>query len=135
MRTPGNNARVLLASDAERLAQMLKALGNPVRFQIMQTLAERRSCITQEIVDTTPLAQSTVSQHLRVLREAGLIQGEIEGPATCYCIDPAGVRWLKEQIGSWLPGCCEPAIPARGDQAHRNESLRVALCATRSNEK
>jgi DNA-binding transcriptional ArsR family regulator len=95
------------APDAERLARMLKALGNPVRFRIMQTLAERRSCITQEIVDTTPLAQSTVSQHLKVLREAGLIQGEIEGPATCYCVDPAGVRWLKEQIEGWLPGCCE----------------------------
>jgi DNA-binding transcriptional ArsR family regulator len=99
-----------LASDAKRLARMLKALGNPVRFQIMQTLAERRSCITQEIVATTPLAQSTVSQHLKVLREAGLIQGEIEGPATCYCVDPAGVRWLKEQIEGWLPGCCEGAM-------------------------
>jgi ArsR family transcriptional regulator len=97
-------------TDAGRLARMLKALGNPVRFQIMQTLAERRSCITQEIVDTTPLAQSTVSQHLKVLREAGLIQGEIEGPATCYCIDPAGVRWLKEQIEGWLPGCCDGII-------------------------
>jgi ArsR family transcriptional regulator len=81
---------------------MLKALGNPVRFQIMHTLAERRSCITQEIVATTPLAQSTVSQHLRVLREAGLIQGEVEGPATCYCIDPAGVNWLKEQIEGYF---------------------------------
>ncbi len=97
-------------SDAERLARMLKALGNPVRFQIMLTLAERRSCITQQIVDTTPLAQSTVSQHLKVLREAGLIQGEVEGPATCYCISLAGVRWLKEQIEGWLPGCCEEVV-------------------------
>ena len=64
------------ATDDERLVQMLKALGNPVRFRIMQTLAERQMCITQEIVETTPLAQSTVSQHLKVLREAGLIEGE-----------------------------------------------------------
>ncbi len=92
-----------------RLVQMLKALGNPVRFQIMRTLAERRACITQEIVATTPLAQSTVSQHLRVLREAGLVDGEIEGPATCYCLSESGVRWLKEQIEGWLPGCCEPS--------------------------
>jgi ArsR family transcriptional regulator len=99
-----------LASNAERLARMLRALGNPVRFRIMQTLAERRTCITGEIVATTPLAQSTVSQHLKVLREAGLIRGEVEGPATCYCIDPAGVRWLKEQIEGWLPGCCEPVL-------------------------
>lgn len=97
---------VRLAPDEARLARMLKALGNPIRFQIVQTLAERQTCITQEIVETTPLAQSTVSQHLKVLREAGLIQGEIEGPATCYCLDPEGVRWLKEQIESWLPRCC-----------------------------
>jgi ArsR family transcriptional regulator len=84
---------------------MLKALGNPVRFQIMETLADRKSCITNEIVATTPLAQSTVSQHLKVLRQAGLIDGEIDGPATCYCINVEGVRWLKEQIESWLPDC------------------------------
>lgn len=81
---------------------MLKALGNPVRFRIMQTLAERQTCITQEIVDTMPLAQSTVSQHLKVLREAGLIRGEIEGPATCYRLDVEGIRWLKRQIEDWL---------------------------------
>ncbi len=96
------------AADEVRLVRMLKALGNPVRFQIMQTLAERQACITQEIVATTPLAQSTVSQHVKVLREAGLIEGEIEGPATCYCLSEAGVRWLKEQIEAWLPDCCAP---------------------------
>jgi ArsR family transcriptional regulator, arsenate/arsenite/antimonite-responsive transcriptional repressor len=95
--------------DEERLVQMLKALGNPIRFRIMRTLAERKTCITQEIVETTPLAQSTVSQHLKVLRDAGLIDGETEGPATCYCLSEAGVRWLKEQIEGWLPGCCEPS--------------------------
>ena len=95
-----------LPKNKQRLAKMLKALGNPVRFQIMETLAERQMCMTYEIVETTPLAQSTVSQHLKVLREAGLIQGEIEGPATCYCIDPEGVGWLKEQIEGWLPDCC-----------------------------
>jgi ArsR family transcriptional regulator len=102
---------VTLSADQERLAQMLRALGNPVRFRIMQTLAERQTCITQEIVETTPLAQSTVSQHLKVLREAGLIRGEIEGPATCYCISPEAVRWLKEQIEGWLPGCCDDRAP------------------------
>jgi ArsR family transcriptional regulator, arsenate/arsenite/antimonite-responsive transcriptional repressor len=102
-------SEVKLASGEERLVQMLKALGNPVRFEIIRTLAERRACITQDIVDAMPLAQSTVSQHLKVLREAGLIHGEIEGPATCYCINPDGIRWLKERIESWLPNCCEPA--------------------------
>jgi ArsR family transcriptional regulator len=95
-----------LPTEKHRLAQMLKALGNPVRFQIVETLAERQTCITNQIVETTPLAQSTVSQHLKVLREAGLVRGEVEGPATCYCLDVEGIRWLKEQIESWLPGCC-----------------------------
>jgi ArsR family transcriptional regulator len=95
-----------MTGDETRLAGMLKALGNPVRFQIIKTLAERRTCITQEIVDTQPLAQSTISQHLKVLREAGLIRGEIEGPATCYCLDPQGVLWLRNRIGNWLSGCC-----------------------------
>ena len=97
---------ITLSAEQERLAQMLKALGNPVRFQIMQTLAERQTCITHEIVATTPLAQSTVSQHLKVLKEAGLILGEIEGPATCYCLDTQNLRWMKDQIESWLPNCC-----------------------------
>ena len=99
-----------LPANKERLALMLKALGNPIRFQIVETLAERQTCITNEIVATTPLAQSTVSQHLKVLREAGLVAGEVEGPATCYCLNTEGIRWLKEQIESWLPGCCSGTI-------------------------
>jgi ArsR family transcriptional regulator len=100
-----------LSPDAIRLAKMLKALGNPVRFQIMQFLAQRDVCITNDIVQSTPLAQSTVSQHLKVLREAGLIRGDIEGPATCYCVNPEGVRWLKLQIERWMPVCCEDLEP------------------------
>jgi len=93
-------------SNELRLAKMLKALGNPIRFQIMEMLANRQTCMTYEIVQSTPLAQSTVSQHLKVLREAGLVRGEVEGPATCYCLNTDGVRWLKDQIGAWLPNCC-----------------------------
>ncbi len=95
-----------LPTDKQRLARMLKALGNPVRFQIVEYLASTQTCITNDIVRTLPLAQSTVSQHLKVLREAGLITGEIEGPATCYCLDTTGLQWLKQQIGNWLPECC-----------------------------
>ena len=96
-----------LTADEQRLAGMLKALGNPVRFQILQILAEKQLCITGEIVEFTHLAQSTVSQHLKVLREAGLISGEIEGPATCYCLNVNGILWLKGQITAWLPDCCK----------------------------
>jgi ArsR family transcriptional regulator len=95
-----------ISRDEARLAQMLKALGNPLRFRIMQYLSEHQMCITGDIVDFTDMAQSTVSQHLKVLREAGLIHGEVEGPATCYCLDAEGILWLKEQVGNWLPDCC-----------------------------
>lgn len=95
-----------LTEDEVRLSQMLRALGNPVRFRIMRYLAENQMCITGDIVEFTTLAQSTVSQHLKVLREAGLIDGEVEGPATCYCISAQGVQFLKDQIGKWLPNCC-----------------------------
>jgi ArsR family transcriptional regulator len=98
-----------LAPEKFRLVKMLKALGNPLRFQIVEFLARNQACITNDIVRNTPLAQSTVSQHLKVLREAGLVEGEIEGPATCYCLNIEGLRWLKEQIDEWLPDyklCC-----------------------------
>jgi ArsR family transcriptional regulator len=97
-----------LSREEVRLAQMLKALGNPVRFRIVQYLAENQMCITGDIVEFTTLAQSTVSQHLKVLRDAGLIEGEVEGPATCYCISSQGILFLKDQIGKWLPTCCPP---------------------------
>jgi ArsR family transcriptional regulator len=97
-----------LNPDRKRLARMLKALGNPIRFQIVEFLAASQTCITGDIVKQIPLAQSTVSQHLKVLREAGLIHGETEGPATCYCLDPDGIQWLKQQVSNWLPDCCPP---------------------------
>jgi ArsR family transcriptional regulator len=71
----------------QRLAETAKALGHPARIAILRVLAQRGTCICGEIVEVLPLAQSTVSQHLKALKEAGLIQGEIEGPRTCYCID------------------------------------------------
>ncbi len=99
-----------LTAEERRLANILKALGNPVRFQIVQILAEKQVCITGEIVEATTLAQSTVSQHLKVLREAGLIHGEIEGPATCYCLNPVTILWLKDKISGWLPQCCNETV-------------------------
>jgi ArsR family transcriptional regulator len=103
--------QIHLSPEKQRLAKMLKALGNPQRFQIVEFLAQNSTCITGDIVRNTPLAQSTVSQHLKVLREAGLIRGEIEGPATCYCLDPEGLNWLKEQIGNWLAESTQACVP------------------------
>jgi ArsR family transcriptional regulator len=80
-------------SDAQ-LAQMAKALGHPARIAILRTLAER-SCVCGEIVDVLPLAQSTVSQHLKVLKEAGWIIGAIDGPRTCYALNREAVAELR----------------------------------------
>ena len=71
-------------SDVE-LALLAKALGHPARVRILRLLLSREACYCGQIVDELPLAQATVSQHLKVLKDAGLIDGEIEGPRTCYC--------------------------------------------------
>ena len=84
----------------EELATLAKALGHPARIQIVRLLARRGTCVCGEIVDELPLAQSTVSQHLKVLKDAGLVQGEIDGPRTCYCIEPKALRRLKALVGS-----------------------------------
>jgi ArsR family transcriptional regulator len=84
----------------EELALLAKAIGHPARVQILRLLVRREACVCGDIVDELPLAQSTVSQHLKVLKEAGLIRGEIDGPRTCYCIEPRAVRRLKALIGS-----------------------------------
>ena len=86
-------------TDQERLVKMFKALGNPVRFEILKFLVAHPACITGDIVEYLPLAQATVSQHLKVLREAGWINGIIEGPATCYCLNEANISWFRQQVG------------------------------------
>lgn len=93
----------------ESLAQACKALSHPARLAILQTLAQRGVCVCGEVVDVLPLSQATVSQHLKVLREAGLIRGEVDGPRSCYCIDESTLRELREQLGqlfSSLESCC-----------------------------
>ncbi|MDI6696968.1 MAG: winged helix-turn-helix domain-containing protein [Anaerolineales bacterium] len=86
--------------EQDRLVQMFKALGNPVRFEILKFLLTHPGCITSDIVEYLPLAQSTVSQHLKVLREAGWIEGETEGPATCYCLDVENIAWFRQKVCS-----------------------------------
>ncbi len=75
------------------VAQYAKALAHPARIAILRILLERRSCICGDIVEELPLSQSTVSQHLKELKEAGLIKGDIEGKKVCYCIDAQA--WKK----------------------------------------
>jgi ArsR family transcriptional regulator len=79
----------------EELAALAKAIGHPARVQILRILVRKTACVCGDIVDELPLAQSTVSQHLKVLKEVGLIRGEVDGPRVCYCIEPRTMRRLK----------------------------------------
>lgn len=69
------------------MVELAKALSHPARIKILQILLDRNTCICNDIVELLPLAQSTVSQHLKELKKVGLIKGEIEPPKTCYCLD------------------------------------------------
>ncbi len=80
------------------LAAMAKALGHPARVQIVRFLLSRDSCMCGDIVDHLPLAQSTVSQHLKMLKEAGLIRGTIDGPRVCYCVEPEALKRFKSLV-------------------------------------
>lgn len=84
--------------EQERLVTMFKALGNPHRFEVVKFLVTHPGCITGDIVDFLPIAQATVSQHLKVLREAGWIAGTTEGPAISYCLDEDNIAWFREKV-------------------------------------
>ena len=114
-----------------RTADLAKALSHPVRIRILEILAARRACICGCLVSLLPLAQSTVSRHLRELRDAGLIRGEIDGPRTCYCLDPkavaeAGVAFREtfRRFGG-LP--TEDAGSPRRPAAARKSSRRTSV--------
>lgn len=84
------------------LARYAKAVSHPARISILETLAKKNSCICGEIVEGLPLAQSTVSQHLKELKDSGLITGEIDGLKSCYCLNPAAVKELEAVFGALL---------------------------------
>ncbi len=96
-----------------RVARYAKALSHPARIAILKLLIQKQSCICGDIVDELPLSQSTVSQHLKELKAAGLIKGDIEGAKVCYCIDEKewslAKTYLNELLGSVLgpaKKCC-----------------------------
>jgi len=92
------SARAAAPRDIE-LARLAKAVGHPARVQILRYLIASGECQCSSIVDRLPLAQATVSQHLKVLKDAGLIHGEIDPPRVCYCVNPDVLRRLKTLIG------------------------------------
>jgi ArsR family transcriptional regulator len=93
---PSPDLRPVEGPEAEReVAELFKALGHPARVRILKLLARRGQCLCGEIVEVLPLAQSTVSQHLKILKDAGLVRGEVDGPRVCYCLADRAVRRLK----------------------------------------
>lgn len=96
------------STEQNRTVTLLRALANPVRFRIVQLLAARGECIAGDLVEAFPLAQSTVSEHLKVLKEAGVVQGTVDGPNRCYCIDPAAMRSLGETFLALAQEGCDP---------------------------
>ena len=96
-------------NEFEPLATACKALSHPARLAILKILADRGTCICGEIVDVMPLSQATVSQHLKVLKEAGLVRGTIDGPRSCYCIDAGAMKTLRgslEGLFGSIENCC-----------------------------
>ncbi len=108
---------VHLEPDEARLVRMARALGNPLRLRLLRYMVANPQCITGDLVMLSGLAQSTVSQHLKQLRQAGWVRGVVEGPATCYCLDPEAMAWFAEETQrlskGWLEICCPPAPGAR----------------------
>lgn len=86
--------------DDADLARFAKAVGHPARAQILRFLLAQEACMCGDIVEHLPLAQSTVSQHLKLLKEAGLVRGTIDGPRVCYCVEPKALERFKDLVAA-----------------------------------
>ncbi len=106
----GASKTTLFQPEQNNLATMAKALSHPARIAILEYLAKSKTCICGDIVDELPLSQATVSQHLKELKNACLITGEIEGPKVCYCINVKAWKQGKEMISQFMQSitdtCC-----------------------------
>lgn len=90
----------LSETDETELAQIARALGHPMRLRILRRLIAEGACQFGQIADLLPIAASTASQHMSILKEAGLVKGEIDGPRPCYCVDPKKLARLKTLLGA-----------------------------------
>ena len=93
-------------TELNELAQFAKAIAHPARIQILEHLALKNTCICGDIVKELPLSQSTVSQHLKALKDAGLITGEVEAPAICYCINTDKMAKIYKQLKELFSKVC-----------------------------
>lgn len=92
----------IFTTEQNRLATMLKALAHPARIAILQQIISANACICGDLVDELGLAQATISQHLKELKNAGIIQGNIEGVSVCYCIAPEAWQLLTNELTGFL---------------------------------
>ena len=103
-----NHSHLFEAQDVD-LARICKALAHPARVAILRILAERENCVCGDLVMDLPLSQATVSQHLKELKEAGLVQGNVDGPRVCYCINADGwekAKAMLNEIVTLETTCC-----------------------------
>ena len=107
----GATKSIEFSAKENRLAKYAKALAHPARIAILQFLSKKQSCMCGDIVEELPLSQSTVSQHLKELKAAGLVQGDIDGPRVCYCLAPAGWERARQLLGGLLT---EVAVSSAG---------------------
>jgi len=96
----GTTKSEMFTKHQNEIATIIKALGHPARIAILEYLMKIDSCICSDIVDELPLAQPTISQHLKELKKANLIKGTVEGSAICYCIDENGIEKLERYFSS-----------------------------------
>jgi predicted transcriptional regulator len=92
----------IFSDEQNKLATVLKAIAHPARIAILQEIIKANSCICGDLVNDLGLAQATISQHLKELKMAGLIQGTIEGVSVCYCINPENWKQLEQALGAFL---------------------------------
>ena len=104
----GRSKKQVFSADQNRLAALAKALAHPARIAILEFLARSDACMCGDIVEELPLSQSTVSQHLRELKEAGLIRGDVEGTRVCYCINSKALEEAKKMLNNFFTTkrCC-----------------------------
>lgn len=95
--------------EAERYALLAKALGHPTRIAILGVLARRRACMHGDIAGRFRLAPSTVAEHLRVLKQAGWIRGQIAGPNVSYCLDTSALEPMRRLLASLQVACTRPS--------------------------
>ena len=93
-------------SELNELAQFAKAIAHPARIQILEHLATKNTCFCSDIVKELPLSQSTVSQHLKALKDAKLINGEVEVPSICYCINTEKMEKINQQLKALFSKIC-----------------------------